>query len=139
MWVCFRVGVEELEGKQMGSDGVRDRKGRRRGCTMTEVQSFLGFVNFYWKFICDFSNIACPLYALTHKTQQWVWGLAEQEAFDALKKAVTSVSILTIPSQSSVGGIMVPSINHLWSPVWKLSAALRVASYSNSFHHAKPV
>src|SRR5258708_1014723 len=22
-----------------------------------EVQSFLGFVNFYWKFICDFSNI----------------------------------------------------------------------------------
>src|SRR5258708_11243014 len=30
-----------------------------------EVQSFLGFVNFYQKFICDFSNIACPLYALT--------------------------------------------------------------------------
>src|SRR5260370_22536142 len=34
-----------------------------------EVQSFLGFVNFYQKFICDFSNIACPLYTLTHKTQ----------------------------------------------------------------------
>src|SRR5258708_32529238 len=31
-----------------------------------EVQSFLGFMNFYWKFICDFSDIACPLYALTH-------------------------------------------------------------------------
>jgi len=41
-----------------------------------EVQSFLGFVNFYQKFICDFSNIAYPLYALTHKTQQWVWGSA---------------------------------------------------------------
>src|SRR5258705_1926529 len=25
-----------------------------------EVQSFLGFVNFYWKFICNFSNIAHP-------------------------------------------------------------------------------
>src|SRR6266436_5066980 len=24
-----------------------------------EVQSYLGFVNFYQKFICDFSNIAC--------------------------------------------------------------------------------
>src|SRR5258707_7956562 len=33
-----------------------------------EVQSFLGFVNFYQKFICDFSDIACPLYMLTHKT-----------------------------------------------------------------------
>ncbi len=33
--VCFGVGAEELEGKQMGSDGVGDRKGRRRGRTMT--------------------------------------------------------------------------------------------------------
>src|SRR5258708_6940952 len=66
-----------------------------------EVQSFLGFVNFYQKFICDFSNIAHPLYALTCKTQQWVWGSPEQEAFNALKKAITSTPILTFPSQSS--------------------------------------
>src|SRR5258707_7881258 len=66
-----------------------------------EVQSFPGFVNFYQKFIHDFSNIACPLYALTCKTQWWVWGSPEQEAFDALKKAVTSTPILTFPSQSS--------------------------------------
>ncbi len=59
-----------------------------------EVQSFLGFVNFYWKFIHDFSNIAHPLYALTHKTQQWVWGLAKQEAFNTLKG-------LSPPPQSS--------------------------------------
>src|SRR5258708_7049826 len=64
------------------------------------VQFFLGFVNFYWKFICNFFNIACPLYALTCKTQWWVWGSPKQEAFDALKKAVTSASILTFPSQS---------------------------------------
>src|SRR6266436_4311286 len=65
-----------------------------------EVQSFLGFVNFYWKFIHDFSNIAHPLYTLTRKTQQWVWGSPEQEAFNALKKAVTSTPVLTFPSQS---------------------------------------
>src|SRR5258707_3337671 len=65
-----------------------------------EVQSFLGFINFYWKFICDFSNITRPLYALTCKTQQWVWGLAKQEAFNALKRAVTSAQVLTFPSQS---------------------------------------
>src|SRR5258708_31912280 len=65
-----------------------------------EVQSFLGFVNFYQKFICDFSDTAHPLYALTRKTQQWVWGSPKQEAFNALKKAVTSAPILTFPSQS---------------------------------------
>src|SRR5260221_7625147 len=57
-----------------------------------EVQSFLGFVNFR-----DFSNIAHPLYALTCKTQWWVWGSPQQEVFDALKKAVTSTPILTFP------------------------------------------
>src|SRR5260221_7740533 len=65
-----------------------------------EVQSFLGFMNFYQKFICDFYDIACPLYTLTCKTQKWVWGLAEQEAFDTLKKAATSAPVLTFPSQS---------------------------------------
>src|SRR5260221_7295282 len=66
-----------------------------------EVQSFLDFMNFYWKFIHDFSNITHPLYTLTCKTQEWVWGSPEQEAFDALKKAVTSTPVLTFPSQSS--------------------------------------
>src|SRR5260221_2702223 len=66
-----------------------------------EVQSFLGFVNFYWKFIHDFSDVTHPLYALTRKTQWWVWGSPKQKAFDALKKAVTSAPILTFPSQSS--------------------------------------
>src|SRR5260370_40307464 len=48
-----------------------------------EVQSFLGFVNFYWKFIHDFSDVTHTLYVLTHKTQRWVWGSPEQKAFDA--------------------------------------------------------
>src|SRR5260221_6997783 len=65
-----------------------------------EVQSFLGFVNFYQKFIHDFSNIAHLLYALTCKTQWWVWGSPKQEAFDALQKAVTSTPILTFPSSN---------------------------------------
>src|SRR5260221_11646291 len=65
-----------------------------------EVQSFLGFVNFYWKFIHNFSDIACPLYTLTCKTQRWVWGSPEQEVFNALRGAITSTPVLTFPSQS---------------------------------------
>src|SRR5258705_8538106 len=65
-----------------------------------EVQSFLGFVNFYQKFIHDFSDIAHPLYTLTHKTQRWVWGSPEQKAFNSLKNTITSTPVLTFPSQS---------------------------------------
>src|SRR5260370_29627039 len=47
------------------------------------------------------SHLHRPLYALTCKTQWWVWGSPEQKVFDALKKAVTSAPVLTFPSQSS--------------------------------------
>ncbi|KAG5733224.1 hypothetical protein E4T56_gene20877 [Termitomyces sp. T112] len=35
--------------------------------TKKEVQVFLGFMNFYWRFIQDFSHHACPLFDLTEK------------------------------------------------------------------------
>ncbi len=63
-----------------------------------DIQSFIGFVNFY---ICNFSEIACPLHALTCKLKDWSWGAAEQQAFDTLKSAVTSTPMLTFSSKSS--------------------------------------
>src|SRR6266702_1907045 len=40
-----------------------------------EVQSFLGFTNFYRRFIQDFSDHARPLFDLTKKDEKWHWGL----------------------------------------------------------------
>ncbi len=40
MQVCFGVDAEESEGKQMGSDGVGDGKGKRGGHTMTSPPSY---------------------------------------------------------------------------------------------------
>jgi len=37
----------------------------------TNVQAFIGFVNFYHHFIQDFSTIAQPLFNLTHSNQAW--------------------------------------------------------------------
>ncbi len=65
-----------------------------------EVQSFLGFINFYWQFIWNFSEITHPLHALTWKSKMWSWGTPEQQAFEALKAAVTSTPVLTFPSDS---------------------------------------
>jgi len=66
-----------------------------------DIQSFIGFVNFYQRFIHNFSEIACPLHVLTHKSKDWSWGAAEQQAFDALKSAVTSTPTPAFPSKSS--------------------------------------
>jgi len=63
----------------------------------TNVQAFIGFVNFYHRFIQDFSTIARPLFDLTRSDQAWNWGTKEQEAFEHLKMAVTTASILALP------------------------------------------
>src|SRR5258707_15008502 len=57
--------------------------------------------SFYWRFICNFSEIAHPLHVLTQKSKDWSWGAAEQQAFDALKSAITSAPTLAFPSKSS--------------------------------------
>jgi hypothetical protein len=50
-----------------------------------EVQSFLGFTNFYWCFIKDFSKHAGPLFNLTKNDAKWHWGMDEQSVFNRLK------------------------------------------------------
>src|SRR5260221_12652912 len=65
-----------------------------------DVQSFIGVVNFYQRFICNFSEIAHPLHMLTQKSKDWSWGAAEQQAFDVLKSAITSAPTLTFPPKS---------------------------------------
>jgi len=63
----------------------------------TDIQAFIGFVNFYRRFIQDFSTIARPLFDLTRSDQAWNWGTKEQEAFKHLKMAVTTAPILASP------------------------------------------
>ena len=61
-----------------------------------EVQSFLGFTNFYHQFIEDFSHHACPLFDLNKADTKWNWGPEEQSTFDVLKGKVISAPILVL-------------------------------------------
>jgi len=63
----------------------------------TDVQAFIGFVNFYRRFIQDFSTIARPLFDLTRSNKAWNWDTKEQEAFKRLKTAVTTAPVLMSP------------------------------------------
>jgi len=65
-----------------------------------EVQSFLGFTNFYRRFIQGFSHLARPLFDFTQKDMEWRWGVEEQSAFDSLKERITTTPILALPDNS---------------------------------------
>ena len=60
-----------------------------------DIQFFLGFANFYHQFIFNYSNIIIPLTCLTQKDISWKFDSFCHDAFNFLKKAFTSTSILT--------------------------------------------
>src|SRR5882672_6002513 len=60
-----------------------------------DIQSFLGFSNFYCHFIYGYSEITVPLTRLTHKGTTWHFSDEGHSAFKALKKAFTTAPVLT--------------------------------------------
>ena len=68
-----------------------------------DVQSFLGFANFYHHFIKGFLVIAQTLIALTHKDATFEWIKVAQKAFDLLKQAFTMSLVLLHPDLLGVG------------------------------------
>ena len=95
---------------------------------LTNVQSFLGFCNFYWWFIKDFSKIARPLNQLTGNID-WKWEEEERGAFEELKQVVKSFPVLVVSTDDNpfrvesdaldfaVGAILSQKQEGKWRPV----------------------
>jgi hypothetical protein len=72
--------------------------------TVREVQSFLGFANFYRQSIKDYSKIAAPLAELTMKDKEFEWSAEAEQASQVLKTRFSTKPILIIfdPKKPSV-------------------------------------
>jgi len=86
--------VIDREGVKMDpekADAVRDWP---IPTNLKQVQSFLGFTNFYRRFIKDYSTIATPLTRFTKKDVPFDWDSSAQNAFDSLKSSFQGEQIL---------------------------------------------
>jgi len=68
-------------------------------------------VNFYQRFIRDFSAKARPLFDLTCSEQVWTWSRKEQAAFENLKTVVTTAPVLMSPQESDLSWIEADSLD----------------------------
>jgi len=85
------------KGVEMSEDKVEAVLEWPAPSNVKEVQSFLGFANFYRRFINGFSRIAKPLTKLTRKDHPWMWNELAAQAFEELKKAFTTAPVLIHP------------------------------------------
>ncbi|KAG0154712.1 hypothetical protein PDIDSM_280 [Penicillium digitatum] len=89
----FLVIIGE-DGIRMDPDKIETIVNWKTPTCLTDVQAFIGFGNFYRRFIRDFSKVIAPLVRLTKKDVRFEWTPVCQLSFEALKKAFTSAPVL---------------------------------------------
>jgi len=92
----FLGHIVGIHGVKMSEEKIKVVKDWPTPKNVTDVQSFLGFINFNRQFIKDFSNKAIPLTKLTRKDTAWDWGTAQQKAFDELKRNCIEPPVLVV-------------------------------------------
>jgi len=114
----------------------------------TDIQAFIGFVNFYRRFIQDFSTITRPLFDLICSDKAWNWDAKEQEAFECLKTTVTTAPVLVSPqdlepfrieadsSDFAFGAILFQQLprEEKWHPVAFYSKSLSLVERNYEIH-----
>jgi hypothetical protein len=112
-----------------------------------EVQSFIGFVNFYRCFIPGFSHHVHAPFDLTMKDIRFIWGLP-QDSFMKLKELITSAPVLVLPNdnllfrlEADSSGIATGTVlsqqqvdDNAWHPIAILSKALNSVERNYEIH-----
>ncbi len=102
-----------------------------------QLQSFLGFTNFYRHFIKGYSKVVKPMTQLTGN-DPWKWGKVQQDTFEELKRLLAEEVVLAIPtengkfrvevdaSEGAIGAVLSQEQDGKWRPVMFLSKSLTV-------------
>ena len=101
------------------------------------VRSFLGFANYYRRFVQGYAELASPLTYLTKKDVPWVWGPPQRQAFQRLKQALCNAPLLQYPNPSkpyvvvtdasglAAGGVLMQDQGQGLRPLAFMSRALK--------------
>ncbi|KAM6593981.1 hypothetical protein CsatA_001684 [Cannabis sativa] len=96
--VKFLGHVISQDGITVDPAKIDSRLQWERPKNVTEVQSFLGLVGYYRRFVENFSRIAMPLTKLARKEVKFMWDDSGEEAFRELKERLTSTPVLIVPN-----------------------------------------
>ncbi|GJP80320.1 hypothetical protein CLOP_g10543 [Closterium sp. NIES-67] len=111
-----------------------------------ELQQFLGFANYYNRFVPQYAKLAAPLTNLLKKNTPYKWEMKHQEAVEQLKQALTSAPVLILPdperdyvieadaSDQAVGAVLMQDQGNGLQPIAYLSKKLHGAELNYPIH-----
>ena len=97
--VRFLGYVVSASGVSIDPEKVEAVMSWERPKSVFEIRSFLGFTGYYRRLIEDFSRLAAPMTRLTRKEVKFYWDDRCEEAFQELKRRLTSTPILIVPDR----------------------------------------
>ena len=105
------------------------------------IQEFLGFCNFYRRFVKNYSALARPLFNLTKKDTPFLWGTAQAEAFATLQNVLTTSPVLLFPDYNRPFTLITDSSDYATGAILEQDDAFGqshlVAYYSKSLQPAE--
>ncbi|MES9971177.1 MAG: ribonuclease H family protein, partial [Candidatus Thiodiazotropha sp.] len=94
----------EFLGHEISKDGISPPADRLKAVSdypvpqnVKQLKRFLGLMNWFRKYIRNYSATANCLYALLRKGVRYVWNEEQQKAFDSLKAALLTSEALAFP------------------------------------------
>ncbi|CAI7926903.1 unnamed protein product [Closterium sp. NIES-54] len=120
--------------------------GSCREAPVKELQSFLGFANYYRRFVQGYASIASPLTNLLRKGVDFDWGPVQQQAFEQMKQSLTSSPTLsyldptrlyvlvTDASDRAIGAVLLQVQGRGLQPIAYESRKLRGAELNYPIH-----
>jgi len=136
------LGVVVGKGQiQMEQEKIKVVKKWKTPTRVKDVESFLGFANFYQCFIQNFSYTAKPLNELKGK-KEWKWEEEHQRTFEELKEKITSQPVLALlrregkfrvetdASGHAIGGVLSQEQEGKWKPINFLSRTMQPAEWN---------
>ncbi|CAI5997914.1 unnamed protein product [Closterium sp. NIES-64] len=111
-----------------------------------ELQQFLGFANYYNRFVPQYAKIAAPLTDLLKKDTPYKWDTPHQQAMEQLQTALTTAPVFILPdpdkdyvveadaSDQAVGAVLMQDHGRGSQPIAYLSKKLHGAELNYPIH-----
>ena len=143
------LGVIVRKGQvKMEQEEIKVAKEWKTPMKVKDIESFLGFANFYRRFIQNFSHMARLLNRLKGK-EEWTWNEEHQKAFEELKKKITSQLVLSFLKREGKFRVEIDALEHAigevlsqeqegkWKPIAFLSRTMQPVERDYEIYNKK--